>query len=195
MRGRAVWITGLPGAGKSTVAKAVHDALLRLGVDAVWLRMDERRKAYFPKPDYSDRERESAYRMFVDEAAGLAAQGKTVLMDATAHKLIWRDLARQRIPDFAEVALLCPLETAMQREAGRPGGLVMADLYAKAIERRRTGREFPGLGPMVGVDVAFEPNPDAELVLNAGTLGKDELRDRVLDLILSKRPRARQGDE
>jgi adenylylsulfate kinase len=51
----------------------------------------------------------------------------------------------------------------MQRESERPQGKVMADLYAKALKRRETGRDFPGLGQVVGVDVQFEKNPAAEL--------------------------------
>lgn len=171
--GWAVWITGLPGSGKSTLADALAEALrkrlLASGGDADRvrvLRMDERRKVYFPEPKYTPEERDEAYVRFVDEAAGLAARGRGVILDGTAHRLRWRRLARERIPRFAEIFLRCSLETAMQREAARPEGLVMAGLYAKALERRRTGAEVAGLGEVVGVDTPFEPDPDAECVLD-----------------------------
>jgi len=47
MSGMAVWITGLPGSGKSTIA----DALKESHPDFVVLRMDDLRKTVTPEPD------------------------------------------------------------------------------------------------------------------------------------------------
>lgn len=185
-KGAALWFTGLPGSGKSTIARAVLQALLDQGVDAEWLQMDERRKAYFPEPKYTDEERRAAYRMFAEEARDLAAQGKIVLMDGTAHKLAMREQARKLIPGFIEVHVRCDLETAMAREAGRPDGLIMADLYAKALERKQSGKEFEGLGQVVGVDVRFEKNPNAEITLDSRDLSVDDARDLVLAYLMAQ---------
>lgn len=179
--GAALWFTGLPGCGKSTLALAVRDALRARGVAARLLQMDARRKAYTPEPGYSAAERERAYGLFVDEAAGLAEQGFLVLMDASAPKRSMRRAARQRIERFAEVHLRCRPATAMAREASRPEGLVMAGLYAKAIARKVTGRRFEGLGEVIGVDVPFEEDPRAELILDADAQGVEALRDTVLE--------------
>lgn len=161
--GWAVWFVGLPGSGKSSVAGCVAARLREQGWDVLFLQMDERRKAYFPEPQYTDEERARAYELFADEAAQTVAAGKNVIMDGTAPKLLMRERAREKIQKFAEVYVNCSLSTAMQREAERPRGKVMADLYAKARKRRETGRDFPGLGQVVGVDVQFEKNPAAEL--------------------------------
>ncbi|MGE4551676.1 MAG: adenylyl-sulfate kinase, partial [Desulfovibrionaceae bacterium] len=110
-----------------------------------------------------------AYGLLAEEAAALARLGCGVVLDGTAHRKAWRDAARAKVAHFAEVHVACPLDTAMQREAARPQGHVMAGLYAKALERRRTGRECPGLGQVIGVDVPFEEDPAAECrVDNAG---------------------------
>ncbi|MBN2141668.1 MAG: adenylyl-sulfate kinase [Desulfovibrionaceae bacterium] len=175
-RGWAVWLVGLPGSGKSALARGLHQELAERGLDVVWLQMDERRKAYFPKPTYSAEEREKAYAMFVDEAAALVAQGRGVLMDGTAYQLAMRRAARQRIPRFAEICVTCPIEEAMRREASRPEGLVMAGLYEKALERKRTGRGFAGLGEVIGVDVPFELDPEAELNIDNTELKKEQTR-------------------
>jgi adenylylsulfate kinase len=161
--GWAVWFVGLPGSGKSSVAECVAQRLREQGWDVFLLQMDERRKAYFPEPQYTDEERARAYELFVDEAAQMVAEGRNVIMDGTAAKLLMRQRAREKIQKFAEVYIHCSLSTAMQRESERPQGKVMADLYAKALKRRETGRDFPGLGQVVGVDVQFEKNPAAEL--------------------------------
>ena len=76
----------------------------------------------------------------------------------------------------------CDLEEAMRREAGRPEGLVMADLYAKALKRRRTGEQFEGLGEVIGVDVEFEVDPGAEFIIDNTTpaQGRDPEKDAAL---------------
>ncbi|MDP2846980.1 MAG: adenylyl-sulfate kinase [Humidesulfovibrio sp.] len=174
--GWALWFTGLPGCGKSTIARAVHGELARRGVDASLLLMDERRKAYFPHPAYSAEERAQAYTLFAREAADLVAAGRGVILDATAHRLVMRQEARSVIPRFAEVLVRCPLPEAMRREAvrssqsamgGHHRGYVMPGMYQKAIMRKRTGVAVPGLGQVVGVDVQYEENPEAECVLDA----------------------------
>lgn len=182
-QGWALWFVGLPGSGKSTIAGAVYEALQARGVDAAWLEMDARRKVYFPEPRYTSEERRAAYRMFAEEAAGLAAEGRGVLMDATAPKLEMRQRARDLIPRFAEVYVRSSLDTAMKRESKRPGGKVMAGLYEKALERKRTGRQFNGLGQVIGVDVSFEENPDAEVVIDSEELDVNRARDRVIEFL------------
>uniref|UniRef100_A0A7C4EJE5 Adenylyl-sulfate kinase n=1 Tax=Fundidesulfovibrio putealis TaxID=270496 RepID=A0A7C4EJE5_9BACT len=179
--GAALWFTGLPGSGKSTLARAVQTALKARGVEAVLLQMDARRTHYTPRPTYTARERQEAYRLFVLEAAELAGRGAIVLMDGSGPELAMRDQARQAIPRFAEVHLRCGVATAMAREAKRPDGLVMAGLYAKAIKRKTTGQQFPGLGQVIGVDVPFQVDPGAELVLDAESESVERMAGRVLE--------------
>jgi len=144
--GAAVWFTGLPGSGKSSVARAVAAALEAAGRPVTLLSMDARRKVYFPVPAYTEEERESAYLMFAGDAAGLVREGRVVLMDATGNRKRWRDRARALIPRFAEVFVSCPVSVAMARAMARPEGLVMAGLYAKALARKATGGGVPGRG-------------------------------------------------
>ena len=177
----ALWFTGLPGSGKSAVARAVKSALDARGIPVTWLSLDARRKAYFPHPTYSAAERDQAYARFVEEAARIAASDHIVLMDASAPQKSMRDQARAAIPRFAEIHVRCSLATAMAREAARPEGKVMAGLYAKAIKRKTTGRQFPGLGQVIGVDVPFEVDPGAELVLDAEAESPERLAGRVLE--------------
>lgn len=182
-QGFAVWFTGLPGSGKSTLARAALDFLRACGLDAVLLEMDARRKSYFPHPTYDAAERERAYELFVDEAADCVRQGRAVVLDGTAYKRSMRERARALIQRFAEVSVRCPLEVAQAREAARPEGKVMADLYAKALERKRTGKRFEGLGEVIGVDVPFEEDAAAECVIDSGALTREEARARVIDFL------------
>ncbi len=181
--GFALWFTGLPGSGKSAVSRAVCAALEAAGYGVAYLSMDERRRVYAPVPSYTPEERERSYELFVHEAERLAERGVGVIMDATGHRLAWRRRARERIKRFAELHLACDLATAMAREAARPQGGVMAGLYAKAIERRQSGREFPGLGEVIGVDTPFETDPGAECVIDAAHLNVEEARDAALSFL------------
>jgi adenylylsulfate kinase len=176
-----LWFTGLPGSGKSAVARAVYEATAAKLPRVAYLALDDRRKAYFPKPTYSDEEREEAYRKFAEEAAGLYRAGHDlVLMDASAPKIAMRAYARSLMEHFAEVHVRCTLKTAMAREAARPEGKVMAGLYAKAMMRKATGKTFPGLGQVIGIDVPFEEDTAAECVVDADHLTIEEGRDVVL---------------
>ena len=173
----------MPGCGKSALADALASALRADGCDVRLLRMDERRKSYIPKPRYTHEERDVAYAMFAEEAAQLAGQGLGVILDATAHRLRWRRLVRERGVRFAEIFLRCRLETAMQREATRPDGLVMAGLYAKALQRKRGGSAPEGLGEVVGVDVPFEADPDAECIIDNDELSLEQSVQCVLAFV------------
>ena len=137
----AVWITGLPGSGKSAIARAAAAELRARGEEVMVLELDRIRKDITPQPTYSDAEREAVYRALVDIAAALVDAGVAVIIDATAHRRAWRELARAAIPNFAEVQLSCPLEVCRERERTRPAG---AAPPASMTSRPGRGPRFPG---------------------------------------------------
>ncbi|PKP57246.1 MAG: hypothetical protein CVT89_04870 [Candidatus Altiarchaeales archaeon HGW-Altiarchaeales-2] len=57
-----VWMTGIPGSGKSTIAKELADELKSRHINFQILRLDEIRKIVTPNPDYSEKERDIVYR-------------------------------------------------------------------------------------------------------------------------------------
>lgn len=184
-----LWFTGLPGCGKSTVARLVTAGLQSMGYAVHYLEMDQRRKIYFPSPTYTSEERIAAYTLFAEEGASLASLGYGVILDGAAPALAMRDYARSLVPDFAEIHVRCSLATAMRREASRPAGKVMADLYRKALERKRTGRQFSGLGRVIGVDVPYEENARAESILDTDAMSAEQSCALVLDFFRSWRQR------
>ncbi|MFC1924999.1 adenylyl-sulfate kinase [Chloroflexota bacterium] len=181
--GWVIWFVGLPGAGKSTYALSVYNALKYRGENVRYLSMDKQRRIYFQNPQYTSEERNKAYELFVKEAVQLAEEGNNVIMDGTAPRLVMREYARKLLPYFAEISIRCPLETAMYREANRPEGSTMTNLYNRALSRKQTGTDFKGLGEVVGVDITFEENPMAECVIDSDRVSIDEGRDYVLDFL------------
>lgn len=152
----AIWITGLPGSGKTALAQGVEAALRERGVPVKVLELDAIRKVVTPEPTYTDAEREVVYRALAYMAKLLTEAGVPVLIDATAPRRAWRDLARRLIPAFAEVQLLCPLEVCRAREGSRRSGHAPPAIYARAGQ--------PG-ATVPGVDVPYEEALHPELVL------------------------------
>src|SRR5579872_4391797 len=112
----AVWITGLPASGKSTVAANLAAQLQVRGVHVAVLESDELRKIFTPHPRYDAEERDTFYRQMVYLGVLLTQHGVPVLFDATANRRAYRDWARQQIPKFLEVYVDCPLAACMARD-------------------------------------------------------------------------------
>jgi len=169
MAGIAIWITGLPGSGKSAVA----DAFKKAHPEFIILRMDELRKVVTPEPTYSDSEREIVYRALVYFAKLLTELGRDVVIDATGNLRRWRELARDIIPRYIEVYLRCPIELCMERERQRlETHEAPKDIYKKGAE----GWPVPGivvpyeepLNPEVVIDTDKTPVEDTVVALEKG---------------------------
>lgn len=112
----AIWITGLPASGKSTIVSVLKPQLEGLGLTVEVLESDEVRRVITPTPTYSEAERDLFYRALVFTGEKLLAHGVTVVFDATASRRVYRDVARSVIPRFIEVSVECPLATCMERD-------------------------------------------------------------------------------
>ncbi len=150
---KTIWITGLPGSGKSTVA----EALRKRHPEFVVLRMDELRRMVTPRPSYSDAERELVYRCIVYTAKILAELGHDVIIDATGNRRRWRELARKEIPGFAEVYLKCsPAECRRREELRRETHAAPRRIYEKGEKG----------WPVPGVTVPYEEPIEPEVVID-----------------------------
>ncbi len=169
----AIWITGLPGSGKSVIARAVEAELRAMAQPVKRLELDEIRKCITPEPRYTDRARDVVYRALGYMAVTLVEADTPVLIDATAHRRVWRDLVRAVVPRFAEVQLVCPLEVCQERERTRTPGPAPRDIYGQA---GRPGATVPG------VDVRYEPALAPELLIDTSEQSVDEAAGRVARL-------------
>ena len=78
-----IWITGQPGAGKSTIGRALLDSLREDGVDAFLVDGDDLR-ALTANADYSPAGREANIRRAQDIALYLSRQGRVVIVAVVA---------------------------------------------------------------------------------------------------------------
>jgi adenylylsulfate kinase len=171
----AVWITGPPASGKTAIARGAVEELRRRGEPVVTLELDALRKVLTPEPTYSADEREVVYRTLVYLARLLTECGIPVIIDATAHRRAWRDLARACIAHFAEVQLACPLALRREREATRAGTHAPRGIYAAA---GRPGATVPG------VDVPYEEALAPELRIDTAQEDLDRAVQAVAALAL-----------
>ena len=178
----AIWITGLPGSGKSTVGRE----LAKYIKDVDYLRLDELRKKYVLNATFSDDEREMVYSRFIDDGVSRIAQGRNVIYDATAYRMIWRLSARSKIEHFIEVYVRCPIGKCIERETSRKDGLVQAELYKKAMDRKNTGRQYENLGKVVGIDVPYEADPDAEVIIDSDRTKPEDAAKIIADVLKKK---------
>ena len=112
----AIWITGRPGSGKSTLAQQVAAALDRRGERVAILEASAFAAEMVPGRSPSAHEWDLVHRALIRAATELTRARVPVLIDATAHRRAWRELARAAIPRFAEIQLVCPDEICGSRE-------------------------------------------------------------------------------
>ena len=159
------------------------------GITCERIEMDAIRKQYVRNPEYTDEERDFVYEKLVDFAEKGVKNNKNIIIDATAHKRLYRERARNKIKRFIEVMVTCPLSICIERESKREKGLVIAQMYQKALERKEKGTQFEDLGPVIGVDVPYEENPDAEIIIDnskGSSFENAQIVREALDKHLSK---------
>ena len=166
----AVWITGLPSSGKSTLAAAVRAQLASRGVDVATLESDELRKVLTPDPRYDDKERDAFYRQMVYIGALLTTHGVPVIFDATANRRVYRETARQQIPRFLEVYVDSPLETCVARD---PKGI-----YRLA--------QNGGAGTVPGIQAEYQPPEHAELIVHGDRESPETGAERLLAKLIER---------
>ena len=149
-QGFAVWLTGLPASGKSSITRELVKQLQARGVTAVVLESDAMRKILTPEPSYSEEERDRFYRALASIGEVITRSGTNVIFDATANRREYRDRARRLINKFIEVYVACPLEVCAKRD---PKGL-----YAQAALKKTT--------TMPGLQAAYEPPLKPDLTLD-----------------------------
>jgi adenylylsulfate kinase len=119
-RGLTVWLTGLSGAGKTTIANAVCAELLAHGFRVESLDGDVVRKNLCGDLGYSKEDRNENIRRIGFVAELLTRNGTIVLVSAISPYRQLREEIRAKITDYLEVYVNTPLEICEQRD---PKGL------------------------------------------------------------------------
>jgi bifunctional enzyme CysN/CysC len=166
-RACVLWLTGLSGAGKSTIANALEAKLHALGHHTYLLDGDNVRKGLNRDLGFQDADRVENIRRVAEVAALMADAGLIVIAAFISPFAAERRMARSRMPpgDFLEIFVDTPLALAERRD---PKGL-----YRKA----RRG-ELPHF---TGIDSPYERPENADLVIDGARLDPATAADRIVD--------------
>jgi adenylylsulfate kinase len=170
-RGGTVWLTGLPSAGKSTVAEAVAALLVECGRAVEVLDGDAVRRELTADLGFSKEERNENVRRIGWLAMLLARNGVTVLVPVIAPYGVARQAVRDRHAAEGQVYLEVHVSTPLEVCAGRD---------AKGLYARQARGEMSGL---TGVDDPYEAPIDPELRLDTSRQSVEESAAAVLALL------------
>ena len=165
-RGMAIWLTGLSGSGKTTIAVALEKELHRKGLLTQVLDGDNVRAGINSNLGFSEADRIENVRRIAEVTRLFVETGIVTICCFVSPTETIRRLAESIIgaADFNEIYVNAPLEVCEQRD--------VKGLYAKA--RKGEIRDF------TGISAPFEPPAHAVLELNTALLSVEESVQRIL---------------
>jgi bifunctional enzyme CysN/CysC len=163
---KILWITGLSGSGKSTIANALEKKLHANGKHTFLLDGDNVRHGLNKDLGFTDADRIENIRRIGEVAKLMTDAGLIVLTAFISPFRAERDMVRALVPagDFIEVHVDTPLDVAERRD--------VKGLYKKA----RAGK----LKNFTGIDSPYEPPETPEIVVNTTELSADEAAEVII---------------
>jgi adenylylsulfate kinase len=162
--GFVIWLTGLPGSGKTTISRILEPRLTELGLKVEPLDGDEVRVWLSPGEAFTREDREKHLRRVAHICQLLSRNGVVVIAAFVSPYRTSRDYARSITPNFVEVFVKAPVELCMSRD---PKGL-----YKKAKEGV--------VKNMTGVSDPYEEPWDAEIVVDTSHAAPETSAEEIL---------------
>ncbi len=172
--GATLWLTGLPSAGKTTLAKALIEVLADRGVDTELLDGDEVRTHLSAGLGFSKADRDTQVTRIGFVAELLARHGVLVLVPVIAPYADARDRVRAHHADRGTALLQVHLSTPVEICADRD----VKGLYAKAFRGE--------ISSMTGVDDPYEIPADPDLRIDTSAVDQESSVALLLDLLTSR---------
>jgi len=167
-RGFTVWLTGLSGAGKTTVAQSIVNELKASDVNIELLDGDEVRTNLSKGLGFSKEDRDTNIRRIGYVSRLLSRNGVGVIASAISPYREVRDEVRQSITsdgsEFIEVYVQCPIEVLVERD--------VKGLYKKALAGEI--KEF------TGVSDPYEEPLNPEVIVKTDSESIEESANRII---------------
>ena len=166
---RVLWLTGLSGAGKSTIANLVEKRLHSLGMHTYLLDGDNVRHGLNRDLGFSDADRVENIRRIAEVSRLMVDAGLIVLVAFISPFRAERAMARSLFDsgEFVEIFVDTPLAEAERRD---PKGL-----YKKARAQK--------LKNFTGIDSPYEPPDSPELRIDTTSLSAEEAAQRIVSYL------------
>jgi adenylyl-sulfate kinase len=162
--GFVVWFTGLPSAGKSTLARRLEGELQRRGWPVEVLDGDEVRRRLTRGLGFSREDRDENVGRIAFVARLLARHGVAAITAAISPYRSARDEARREIGRFVEVYVKCALDTCVQRD--------VKGLYRQALAGE--------IANFTGISDPYEEPTAPEVTVETDRESADESLGRIL---------------
>lgn len=170
-RGIVVWLLGLSGAGKSTIATLLEKELTSLGYFSVLLDGDNLRSGINKNLTFAGEDRTENIRRAAEIAKILVCNNIITICSFITPLQEHRDLASEIIgEDYFEVFVDCPLEICEERD--------VKGLYKKARNE--------GIANFTGISSRFEPSASSHLTLTTACQSPEESAGIVLEALLKR---------
>ena len=163
----AIWITGLPASGKTTIATLLKENLISKNISVIVLDGDEIRKTVSKDLGFSPQDRKEHNRRVIEIAKLLVKNNFTTIIPIISPYRETRDLARKEIPNFVEVYVKTSLDTCIRRD---PKGL-----YQKAKNGEITN--------LTGLQSPYEEPKNPELILDTEKSSPQECLDTIMSYL------------
>jgi len=165
--GFTIWLTGLSGAGKSTIAQGISKELRARGMKVEVLDGDVIRKNLSKGLGFSKEDRDTNVLRVGWVAEVLSRNGVAVVCALISPYRETRKKVRERIPNFVEVFVNAPLEEVIRRD---PKGL-----YKKALAGE--------IQNFTGISDPYEPPENPEVVCNTAEETAEESVQKVINYL------------
>ena len=171
-RPAVLWFTGLPGAGKSTVANMVETALHARGVHTIMLDGDNIRHGLNRDLGFTEADRVENIRRIGEVAKLMTDAGLIVLCSFISPFRAERRMVREMLgsDEFLEIFVDTPIEQCIARDP-------------KGLYRRALAGEIKNF---TGVDQPYEAPENPDLHLLAGSKDADRLASEVVEALLAR---------
>lgn len=163
-KGCVIWLTGLPGAGKTTIANILKEMLVSKGRRVEVLDGDEVRSSLSPDLGFSKQDRELHAKRVAYVGRLLSRNGVITIVALISPYRSSREYARNLVGDFVEIWVKCSIETCQKRD---PKGL-----YKKAARGKVTN--------LTGVQDPYEPPLHPDLILDTEQKSPSECAEIVM---------------
>ena len=168
--GFTLWLTGLSGAGKTTIAVELERRLRRAGVRVERLDGDTVREGLTRDLGFSKEDRDKNIERVTYVAKLLSRNGVGVIASFISPYRQARDKARAETTNFIEVFVSAPLQTCIDRD--------VKGMYAKAIKGE--------IKQFTGISDPYEEPLNPEIVVNTAEQSRDESVSHILAYLESR---------